>query len=462
MRFFGKKPEVKQSKVGSLISMSKVGQPVWTDRNYESFAREAYGRNVIAYRCISMIANAVASVEWEVFQGGQKLEKHPLYNLLSRPNPMQSGSELMESIASFYSISGNVYLEAGYASNSTGYNSNPPAWLYSLRPDRMKAIGGNSGMPSAYRYEVGGQHKDFPVARNGKSNILHMRSFNPVNDWYGMADTEAAAYSIDQHNASAAWNQALLQNSAMPSGALVTKGSLDEQQFERLKDQFDSRYASPKNAGKPLLLEGEMEWKQMGTSPKDMDWLEGRREAAREIALGYGVPPMLLGIPGDNTYSNQREARLALWEETILPLLDKITDSFNYWLVPRYGDGIYLTYDMENISALRLRREMQRESLEKATFMTINEKRKAMGMEEIEGGDELFIDSSKIPLGFDYNAPPQTASEAMAKSLKEIGFNKEEIKHAMRSDIFQKEADKEKDSLEIEVKRLSEILEDGK
>ena len=114
-------------------------------------------------------------------------------------------------------------------------------------------------------------------------------------------------------------------------------------------------------------------------SPKDMDFLNAKYASARDIALAFGYPPMLLGIPGDNTYANQKEARLALWEQTILPLLEFALDGLNTWLLPRFGDGLRLRYDEDGISALNPRREMLWARVNAASFLTDDEKRAAVG-----------------------------------------------------------------------------------
>jgi len=74
-------------------------------------------------------------------------------------------------------------------------------------------------------------------------------------------------------------------------------------------------------------------------------------------AAAHGVPPMLVGVPGDATYANFRAARLAPWEDTILPLLDFAVDQLNHWLCPRFGDGLRLAVDVDEVSALGPRRE---------------------------------------------------------------------------------------------------------
>ena len=197
--------------------------------------------------------------------------------------------------------------------------------LYALRPDRVQVIAGDSFMPVGYRYTVGSQHIDYQVdGISGRTPILHIKNFHPLSDWYGLSSIEAAAYSIDQHNQAGAWNQALLQNGARPSGAVMIKGNennpLTDEQFSRLRDTIDEVFSGPANAVRPLLLDAGLEWKEMSLSPRDMDHITSKNNSAREIALALGVPPQLLGIPGDNTYSNLSEARIALWEQTVLPL----------------------------------------------------------------------------------------------------------------------------------------------
>jgi HK97 family phage portal protein len=252
-------------------------------------------------------------------------------------------------------------------------------------------VPGKNGMVAGYVYKVDNVERYFPVNQiTGKSKILHLKQFNPLDDWRGLSSIEPAAFSIDQHNQAAQWNQSLLQNGARPSGALVVnseKGNLSNEQFTRLKEEIEDKFSGSNNAGRPMLLEGGLEWREMSMSPKDMDFIEAKNSSARDIALAFGVPPQLLGIPGDNTYSNMQEARLALWEETILPLLDRTADALNHWLTPMYGDGIKLAYDVEEISGLSMRREKIWQRIESASFLTINEKRKMIGLPEIEGGD---------------------------------------------------------------------------
>ncbi len=394
-RFFGKFFGKKMSQKGVMNSQSAgygmrsymvmPGQAVWMDRDYTKFADEAYVKNVIANRSIEMISTAAASIKLELYsvnsKGVRREEKsHPILNIIKRPNPACATSDFFQALYNYYQISGNAFVQA------VGSKDAPPSELHLLRPDRIAVIAGKSAMPEAYRYMIGNQTRDFPVDKiTGRSRILHIRKFNPLNDWYGLSAVESAAYSIDQHNQSGAWNQALLQNGARPSGALVVRadgnsgGVLSTDQYTRVKQQIDEQFSGASNAGRPLLLEGGLEWKEMSMTPKDMDFVQAKHSSARDIALAFGVPPQLLGIPGDNTYSNMQEARLALWEQTIVPLVQRTVDSLNNWLIPFFGGNLELAPDTDSITVLAASNQAIWDRVEKASFLTDDEKRAAVG-----------------------------------------------------------------------------------
>jgi HK97 family phage portal protein len=367
----------------------QAGQPVWTGRNYKRFAEEGYRKNVIAHRAISMIADGAASVPLVLReQVGGALESrlvsttHPLWKLINQPSPLLHGKGFFEQLYSYRLIAGNAYILA------VSPQGQAPLELHLLRPDRVSVLAGKGGVPAAYRYQVGEDITDYPVDRvSGLSRVLHIKDFHPTDDWYGLSPVEAAAYSIDQHNQSSAWNQALLQNGARPSGALVVKavdgnasGHLSEEQYYRIKAQVDEQFSGVENAGRPLLLEGGMEWREMSLSPKDMDFMEARHSSARDIALAFGVPPQLLGIPGDNTYSNLAEARLALWEQTILPLVEHTLCALNGWLCPMFDAKLEFSADTDGISALSPRRDSIWSRVKDADFLSAEEKRAMVGV----------------------------------------------------------------------------------
>jgi HK97 family phage portal protein len=364
-----------------LMAWHTPGRPVWSARDPAAFAREGYVKNAVAYRCVRMIAEAAASAPLKVGPAD-----HPLARLLARPNPEQTGVELLEAFYGHLQVAGNAFLEAASLKDAA------PSELYVLRPDRMSVIPGADGWPVGWEHRVGGAVRRFerdPVT--GAAPILHLKLFHPVDDWYGLSPMEAAAFAVDIHNAGGAWNKALIDNAARPSGALVFSGAggadrLGEEQFQRLKRELEDMHAGAANAGRPMLLEGGLDWRPMSLSPSDMDFIQARHAAARDIALAFGVPPMLLGIPGDNTYSNYREANLAFWRQTALPLAMKAARGIEAWIGDRWpGVGAAaVSVDLEAVPALTIEREALWTRLAAADFLSAEEKRRLAGVEAPE------------------------------------------------------------------------------
>lgn len=388
-----KHSEKKHSQVGPMVAYGNLGRPVWTPRSYDHLTQEGFERNVIVYRCVNFIARGLASVPWLLYEQKQtdvhEIEAHPLLTLLNMPSPKQAGSAFIESVVGYLLLSGNAYVEAVFDEKGDVRE------LYALRPDRMRVIPGVYGTPQAYEYRVGGQVRRIEVdPQTGASSILHLKFFHPLNDWYGFSPLEAAAASIDQHNSVGGHNLALMQNGGRPSGALFVRpsasgGTLSDTQRSTLRQDIKDVYEGTRNAGKIMILEGDCDWKEMGLSPKDLDFIEGKNVSAREIVQAFGVPPMLAGVPGDATFANYKEARFHLWEDTILPLLDFLVAEFNLWLTCVYDENLKIGYDVDQIPALAPRREALWQKVAQADFLTLNEKRAAVGYTPLDGGDHL-------------------------------------------------------------------------
>jgi len=386
----------KESEAARVMYVQYMGQPVWMPRDYAAFAKEGYTQNAIVFRCIRLIAEAAKSIPLLVYKGDQPVEKHPFLDLLHNPNPFMPESDLLDSLYSYLMIAGNVYLE-------TVLLGNLPRELYVLRPDRMKVQVNIKGYPEQYIYCVGGIEQIYRMPNPGKQmTILHLKTFNPLNDYYGLSPIEPAAKAIDTHNAAGAYNAALLQNMGRPSGALMVEGSEDNQlttdQFERLRMQMTEQMSGPQTAGRPLLLEGGLKWVPFSETAQDMEFSEGKNSAARDIAQAMGVPPQLLGIPGDNTYSNLKEANVAFYRQTIIPAVTKVCQGMSVHYRPSYGDEFKVWYDIDEVAGLVQEREEKWTMVNASTTLTVNEKREAIGYDERPEGDVVLVPSSMVPL----------------------------------------------------------------
>ena len=362
--------EAKASGAMPLVALSQLGAAHWSRRDPRTLAREGYERNAVGYRCIRMIAEAAASVALTSDDGTP--------DLLAHPNPDQSGAVLLETFYGHLQTAGNAFL-LGVTLDDGALHE-----IHVLRPDRMKPLKGRTGWPMGWAMGEGREERRFLKEADGWSPVLHMKLFHPADDVMGFSPLEAASRAVDVHNAGAAWAKALIDNSARPSGALVYGAKdgahLTTEQFETLKREVAEKFSGADNAGRPMVLEGGLDWKPMSLSPAEMDFIGARHAAAREIALAFGVPPMMLGIPGDNTYSNYKEANLAFWRLTVLPLVEKAARAISAWLSMRSDQSVALRPDLDRVSALAGEREALWSRLEAASFATTEEKRALAGL----------------------------------------------------------------------------------
>ena len=284
---------------------------------------------------------------------------------------------LLEVLAAQLALHGNAFVQI--VKDGTG----TPVELFPLRPERVQVIAGEDGWPAAYRYVLADRTLNIALEdEDGWPNLVHLKGFHPTDDHYGAGCLAAAAPAVAVHNAASAWNRALLANAARPSGALVYDGedggALSAEQFDRLKAELQNAFQGHANAGRPMLLEGGLDWKAMSLSPADMDFATLKAAAARDIALAFGVPPMLLGLPGDNTYANYREANRALWRLTLLPLAGKILSGLQAGLSDWFAEDA--SVDLDRVPALAEDRERLWAQVSSADFLSDAEKRALLGL----------------------------------------------------------------------------------
>lgn len=360
---------------------------VWTPSNYDALAREGYEISTWVFACINQLTRQTAYVRPLLYQTNRRgrmieIDDHPMLQLISRPNEDQALEAFLETAYATRLLSGNTYVER------VGLENRPPVELYVKRPDRMRVIPGRDTRVTAYEYRVSGQTLRFDAWQ-----ILHLRTFHPRDDYYGLSPLAAAARGVDVFNAGQAHNLAMLQNGARPTGAWVSQTTLTDDQYESLRAQISEASAFGAR-GRPLLLEGGIDWKELGLNPRDLDFLAGQEDAGRQIHAVYGVHPVLTGLQ-TGTYENQREASRALLNMAVFPFLDMFFGELTRWIAPLYGPGFRLTFDRQAFPAFS---EDEADMIERSALafekgvVTRNEARLMLGYEPVPDGD-TFADA---------------------------------------------------------------------
>ncbi|MGE4043333.1 MAG: phage portal protein [Acetobacteraceae bacterium] len=427
--FRSKQPEQKSAVPSGFSYVLPFGGGAGMQRNAEAYAREGYSGNVVAHTCIRKIATSAANVGLQLQKGDNAdlVEKHPVLDLLARPNLVTSRSRFFEALITWRLTAGDAFvvrLPWGESKPSKG----KPTQLWLLEPHKMTVKADILGMPSAYEYRNGTDKLAFPVDQTtGACDVAQFSSINLLDRSRGLSPMAPAAFSVDTHTSALRWNKALLDNAGRPSGALVmmkntdgSTGSLTDEQYARLKEGIEEQYSGIANAGRPILLEGGLDWKEMSLSPTDMDFGNGKNSAANDICMAYGVPPQLIGLPGSQTFANYEQAVETFWEDTVLPLLDDTLGTLNHWLLPMFGaEGLQLSADRDSISALEPVRQMKYQRIDKVSFLSTNEKRIEAGFDEADPNptnpaDMILVPANVMPLdmvGADLTPDDQTIPE---------------------------------------------------
>lgn len=362
MKLWGRKP---RAEARPALGRAGAATGAWPP-SYEAQVREGYARNAVAQRAVRLVADAVGSAPLQASAPA----------LLALAEGRLGGGGVLEAAATQLQLHGNAFLQVLRDGEGNA------AALYPLRPERVTVEADATGWPAVYRYQVGARvqrlHAD-PV----RPEIIHLKAFHPLDDHYGLGSLGAAAAAIGVHNAAGVWNKALLDNAARPSGALVYDpgdgSTLSPEQFRRLSSEMEQGFSGAHQAGRPMLLEGGLKWQALSLTPADMDFVELKAAAAREIALAFGVPPMLLGLPGDSTHANYREANRALWRLTVLPLAHAVLDGLAQGLAGWF-EGARLAVDLDRVPALAEDRERLWASVSAADFLSGDEKRRLLGL----------------------------------------------------------------------------------
>jgi HK97 family phage portal protein len=339
--------------------------------SYAGQVQAAFLANPVAARAIRMVTESAGGAPIV-----SDVRDHPALALLHSCGFGASGPGLLETLAGHMLLHGNAYVDVALGSDGL------PAALFALRPERVSIEVDGEGWPVAHVYRAGTAVRRYPVGSDG--GLLHIRSFHPTDDHHGAGCLGAAASAVAVHNAATRWNKALLDNAARPSGALVYQpgdgSTLSPDQFQRLKAEMEAAFAGAANAGRPMLLEGGLSWQALSLSPAEMDFAGMREAAARDIALALGVPPLLLGMKGDNTYANYREANVALWRLTLLPLLNRLLTALAAHL-GWWWPGLVLKVDRDAVPALAEDRERLWAQVSAADFLEPMEQWRILGLE---------------------------------------------------------------------------------
>ena len=391
--------------------------------NYKSMAENGYMANGAVFNSTRTIAQCAGAVPWALFTGSgddrqRVVGTHPLTDLWARPNRRMGNARFIEYIISYMQIAGEAFIttvdaDGGLAQSVFDRSStNGPSELIFLRPDTVSFTDANNELsdiiwtsPSSKKLKI------------DREEVLHLKWFHPTDETRGLSPIQVGSLSIEQSNLAKRWNKSLMKKAGRPSSILKSKVPPPEDVRNKILERFREEIGGADNAGDAIFLTGDLDWERASLTPEETSWIEGQKLSNRDISITEGVPPQLNGDTESSTYANYGEARKALYLERVIPVLLYIRDEVNVWLTPRFGEGIMLDIVKKEIEALQEERADEWNRLKQADWLTINEKRSAIGL---EANDD---ERSNTPVVLLPRAGTVTPEAAALERERELGMS---------------------------------------
>lgn len=363
---------------------------------------------------LSKLARSMANVPIALFDKDteERVKNHPILSLLAHPNSddQKVYTDLARDFVKWRILDGNAYFMI------TG--SSKPLELYSIPPIYISPQVDNRGYIGEYRYDTSygstifrRNSKDKFVSDDGMQELFAVSNFHPMkgsNQLEGMSEIQALYYEINQYLFACQHNLSLLENGARPSGAFVVSNAsgtpqvLSDIQFDRIKKQVEESYSGSINSGRPLILEGGLQFHEMSINPKDMDFVKLKEHAEQKIYNCLDIPLSLI-MDVKLTANNMSEVKLEFYQSRVIPLASYFLSYLNNSVLPRYKgyEGVELRVDEDKVDVLIPVIQMRRKVIEDSPVMMINEKRKALNLPIISGGDVIVDPNGRHVAGPD-------------------------------------------------------------
>jgi len=330
------------------------------------YQNEIY-QNPIVYRCIKLLTQNIGSIPI-VVEIESKEDEH-IKHAIEKPNSSEDMSQFMEKLIAHLMVDGNAYVL-----NILDLDENLS--MYIVDPKNVSIQKNEFGSVIGYYYSTIKGRKYEGIDRDGKCKLLNLKYLNPFGT--NESPCQVIRRTVNLYDSILKHNQALMDNAARFSGALIVNGRLDPHQKQELRAAVDSK-VGPSKAGHIAILQGDIKWEEMKANVRDADYTDGQIAVVRTIASVFGVPPTMLGIL-DTGLNNYRESRLHFWEDTILPLARHIISALERWLnMYAYGQ-IKLKLDLSEIPAFADKTDRRISIMSTAGFIPDEDKLRLCGL----------------------------------------------------------------------------------
>ena len=416
--------------VTHILSTQMSGIPIYPEMTVRRATRDGYKVSVYVYRAVRTIIQACSGIPWIVQnrKDGEPIEGHPLEKLLQNPNPEFSGQDIIELLIGHLELAGNALWQPVLVNNQ-------PKEIWPVMPDLVQPV--PSDRPGEWLKEWRVTTKHGKQESRPPNAFIHFMQTDPGNPYWGIGPLMAAARVVDTDNEAQDTQKVSMQNRGVTDGVFTHEAPLSQEQFEEARRQIREKFLNKANRREPWVLGAGAKWHQMSLTPVEMDYIASRLANMRAIASAFGLDPWWLGDKQASTFSNVAEARKALYQDVIVPLLDDIRSTLNLRVAPMYPGNIYINYNLAGVPALREDYGKKVDQAHKlwsmgVPFNQIND-RLDMGFEDFAGWDSGYLPMNLIPAGSSSQKPAQEeegGEDEEEAGQKALDMHSEEVKTA--------------------------------
>lgn len=346
----------------------------------------------------------------------EEVVEHPWLDLMGNVNTFMNQFSLWELTELYQELCGNCYW---YLVED---NLKVPREIWPVPPDAMKVVPDPKEFIRGYVY----QRYMTPIEFDERE-IIHFKMPNPRSPYYGMSPLAAAtaAYNLNEHMAT--YDQAIFRNMGKIEGYFYSDEEISNEEFDRVKEELKILTGGAENAGKTPLLPKSIKYDEAGFGPRELSHLKGKESVKEEICNVYGQSLAMYSEKPNR--ANSEMAEYSFQKNTIRPRLLRIEQKINEKIMPRYDESLFVAFENNVPEDVQLAIKRNTEYV-KANILPVNEVRGEIGLDELDGFDEPWVQAGTMPASMaaegmgqpispeDLEETAETVAKAIEKHLR--------------------------------------------
>lgn len=386
---------IKQKAVSISGGFDIIQRLTASELNQKGFLQQ-YGKSLYVTRCVSKIAEKVASTDLELYRilnskgDTQEIEVSPILDLLYRPNPFQTKTEFWETTVINLKCTGDAYWLK--IRNKGGR----VVELWNLRPDLVEIVPDQETFIKKYVFTKA----DGTTVDLEKDDVVHFKYPDPMSQFFGLSPIQSVGKRVQTEEFATDYQRNFFINSARPDAIIKNKNStLTAQQTDDLREGWNKKYKGLSNGSKIAVLHGDLEYQQISLTQREMDYIESMKFTRDDILMAFAVPKPIVAIVDDVNRANSETAMYIFLSETIKPEVSRIVEKINEELVyVDFGTEFYIDFEDPTPANRELQLKEYQQGIA-SNYYLINEVRQWEGLPPINGGWSIYMPFTTAPVG---------------------------------------------------------------